>query len=84
MSRKVTIEVDYGQEQKLFERTAAVKNGNGDLRLFNSIADALNYMGSLGWRLVQVFPTYSDPAVSAGYFYLMESKKGVKKTSTLR
>ena len=77
-SRKVTLEVDYGQEQKLFERTAAVKDANGELRQFNSIADALNYMALLGWRLVQVFPSDSGATTLTGYHYLMESRKKVK------
>ncbi len=75
IGRKVTIEVDYGQEQKLFDKNAAIKDANGKTRIFNSVSDALNYMGSLGWRVVQVFTTSSDPSIQTGYHYLMESRK---------
>lgn len=63
LSHAVQIEVDYGQEQR------------GNPRTFNSVAQALNYMASLGWKVIQVFTTNSGPSVQMGYQYLMESRK---------
>ena len=74
LSRKINIEVDYGQEQKVFDKSSIVKNQNGDIRTFNSIADALNYMGSLGWRVIHSYMTGSDPSLSDSYF-LMETRR---------
>ncbi len=46
--RKVNIKIDFGNG---FEK---VKNEKGKERDFNSEADALNYMESMGWELVNV------------------------------
>ncbi|MES3018709.1 MAG: hypothetical protein V4721_13055 [Bacteroidota bacterium] len=75
-SRKINIEVDYGQEQKKFDKASIVKDLNGDLRIFNSVADALNYMGSLGWRVIQSYMIGSEPSLSNSYF-LMETRKKI-------
>ena len=47
MSTKVTISVDFGQERKFFGDNRMVDE-NGNVQVFNSMVDAMNYMGSLG------------------------------------
>lgn len=44
-STKVTVSIDYGQSTSFFENTK-VKNEDGSNRKFNSMVDAMNYMGS--------------------------------------
>ena len=56
LSRKVRMEVDYGQEQKLTTNRFLVRKSTGQSFIFNSCIDALNYMGTLGWELEFVFP----------------------------
>ncbi len=73
-SPKISIQVDYGQEQKVLDKDSIVKDEHGDIRIFNSVAHALNYMGSLGWRVVQTYMTGADPSLS-DYYFLMETKK---------
>lgn len=59
LSNKVTIDVDYGDPRGLFQ-TNRVKDESGNLKKFNTIIDALNYLGKNGWRLVNAFPiTYA-------------------------
>src|SRR5438552_2566801 len=55
LSRKVNIDVDYGDERKLF-KDYRLKDESGKLKKFNSVVDALNYMGQQGWKLVNAFP----------------------------
>ena len=74
MSPKISIQVDYGQEQKVIDKGSMVKDEQGNIRIFNSVAHALNYMGSLGWRVVQAYMTGSDPSLG-DYYFLMETRK---------
>lgn len=53
-STKVTVSVDYGQERRFFQDTR-IKDENGKVELFNSMVDALNFMGSDGWQFVQAY-----------------------------
>ncbi len=54
LSRKVNIDVDYGDERKFF-KDYRLKDETGKLKKFNSVVDALNYMGQQGWKLVNAF-----------------------------
>lgn len=55
LSNKVTMEVNYGEE-KSYWRDTRLKNDDGKLKKFNTIIDALNYMGKEGWVFVNAFP----------------------------
>ena len=54
LSNKVTIEINYGEEQPYW-RDKRLKI-EGKFRKFNSVIDALNYMGREGWIFVNAFP----------------------------
>ncbi len=54
MSRKVTIQVDFGQESSFFSDQRLVDE-NGKAKVFNSMVDAMNYMGTLGWEFEQAY-----------------------------
>ena len=54
-SNKVTIEIDLGEERS-FLRDNRLKTYAGAVRKFNSIIDALNFMGKEGWVFVNAFP----------------------------
>lgn len=74
MSSKVTIEIDFGQARKLFT-DLRLKNSAGKAIKFNSMVDALNYMGAQGWEFVQAYTiTLGNTNV---YHYLL--KKPVLK-----
>ncbi|VBB48593.1 conserved exported hypothetical protein [uncultured Paludibacter sp.] len=74
LTTKVKINVDYGQETSFWNQAAKQKvlDENGKEIKFNSMVDALNYMGTQGWEFVQAF------AVTMGntnvYHFLMKRK----------
>lgn len=55
LSSKLTIQIDYGQERSIWKGIEAVKDENGKIQSFNSMVDALNYMGTQGWEFVQAY-----------------------------
>lgn len=57
LSKKVTITIDYGQETKFFQfqDTRIKDETTGKVAVFNSMIDALNYMGEKGWEFVQAY-----------------------------
>lgn len=72
MSSKVTIQIDYGQE-KSFWKDNRVKDENGNVQSFNSMVDALNYMGLQGWEFVQAY-IVSTSANSYVYHFMLKKK----------
>lgn len=54
-STKVSISIDYGQHTTFFGDKGAVRDENGNLKDFNSVIDALNYMASQGWLFVNAY-----------------------------
>ncbi|MEO5783704.1 MAG: hypothetical protein ABIQ07_10555 [Ginsengibacter sp.] len=55
LSSKVTIDIDYGEERSIWKDNR-IKTDEGKLKKFNTVVDALNYMGKDGWKLVNAFP----------------------------
>jgi len=56
-STKVKIEIDYGQEVSFWNQAngRTLKDDSGNAIKFNSMVDALNYMGTKGWEFVQAY-----------------------------
>ena len=55
LSNKVTIDIDFGEE-KNFWRDTRLKTEGGRIKKFNTIIDAMNYMGMAGWIFINAFP----------------------------
>ena len=55
LSNKVTIDINYGEEKSIWKDTR-LKTDEGKLKKFNTVIDALNYMGKDGWVFVNAFP----------------------------
>ena len=55
LSNKVTIDINYGEEKSIWKDTR-LKNDEGKLKKFNTVIDALNYMGKDGWIFMNAFP----------------------------
>jgi spore germination protein YaaH len=74
LSTKVTIEIDFGQRNKLFNfNDTAVKDENGKLLELNSMIDALNFMNKNGYEFVQAYVlTIGSQNV---YHYLMRKRQ---------
>ena len=58
LSNKVTIDIDYGEQRSMW-KDHRLKSEDGKLKKFNSVIDAINYLGKEGWKLVNAFPVSS-------------------------
>ncbi|MDB5250841.1 MAG: hypothetical protein JWP27_10 [Flaviaesturariibacter sp.] len=77
LSNKLTIEIDFGQENKLFssDKDTRIKDVNGKNMIFNSMIDALNFMTKNGYDFVQAYAiTVNNQNV---YHYMLRKKKSV-------
>ncbi len=74
MSNKLTIEIDFGQENKFWSaKDTQVKDENGKLMVFNSMIDALNFMSKNGYNFINAHTvTIGNQNV---YHYLLQKKK---------
>ncbi|MEO6230865.1 MAG: hypothetical protein ABJB11_21800 [Ferruginibacter sp.] len=78
LSNKVTIDIDFG-EQKSFWKDERLKSYDGKLKKFNTIIDALNFMGAEGWAFINTYPV----KISDTEIYHFAFKKLVSKTILL-
>jgi len=74
LSGKISIDVDYGQERKWGKVYQLKDDETGKTRKFNSITDALNFLGRQGWKLVIAVPVIADKASSTDYVFKKEIK----------
>lgn len=77
-SSKITIDIDYGEERNLWKDNR-VKDEEGKVKKFNSVIDALNYLGKLGWKFVTAFPIYTDNGPKI-YHYVFKKEFLKKET----
>jgi hypothetical protein len=68
-SNSVTVHVDSGQHVNYIQNSQ-IKDESGKRIIFNSVVDALNYFGNIGWELVQVYITDSTD-----FHYVMKREK---------
>ena len=55
LSNKVTISIDFGEEKSIWSDNR-IKNIDGKLKKFNTVIDALNFMGREGWFFINAYP----------------------------
>lgn len=67
-THKVTISVDFGEGSQFFSDNR-MRDDDGNFKRFNSVTDALNYMGSQNWKLVNAFPLSSGGSSKVLHFY---------------
>ena len=74
MITKLTIEIDFGQENKFWSaKDTQVKDENGKLMIFNSMIDALNFMSKNGYDFINAHTiTIANQNV---YHYLLKKRK---------
>jgi hypothetical protein len=73
LSNKVMVAIDFGQETKFFQSNIYKDEQTGKPKIFNSMVDALNFMGEKGWEFVQAYVvTASNQNV---YRWLLRSVK---------
>jgi len=73
LSTKVNIDVDFGDERKLFRDNRLRDEETGRLKKFNTVVDALNYLGSQGWTLVNAFPVPDGTSSNTLHYYFKKS-----------
>ena len=71
LSNKVNIDVDFGEERKFFSDTRLRDEETGKIKKFNTVTDALNYLGAQGWSLVNAYPVTEG---SSNYYYFYFKK----------
>lgn len=54
-STKVTVEIDYGQATSFWKNDKRMVDESGKPIKFNSMVDAMNYMGNEGWEFEQAY-----------------------------
>ncbi len=69
LSTKVNIDIDFGDERKFFSDNRLRDEETGKLKKFNTVVDALNYLGSQGWTLVNAFPISDGTNNSTLHYY---------------
>lgn len=74
MSTKVSIAVDFGEDRRGW-RDQRVKDDNGKVEKFNSVVDALNYMGNQGWKMLNAYPISSGNQLVYHYIFKKEYPK---------
>lgn len=55
LSNRVTIDLDFGEVKNIW-RDNRLRNGEGKITKFNTVIDALNYMGRQGWIFINAYP----------------------------
>lgn len=74
MSNKVTVELDYGQAKRFGDKQR-LRGEDGKPVIFNSMVDAMNWMGSKGWEFCQAYVvTYQSQNVYHWLLKLNSSK----------
>lgn len=71
LSNKTTIKIDFGEHMKVFADNRLDDPATGKPRVFNSLIDALNFMGKEGWEFVQA---YNAPVGEQNYFHYIMKK----------
>ena len=74
LSTKVIVTVDYGEERAFFQNMAIKDEETGKAQSFNSMVDALNYMGSKGWEFVQAYVVSTGTNNYSVYHWLLKKK----------
>ncbi len=57
LSNEVTIDIDYGDE-KSFWQDNRLRTEEEKIKKFNTIIDAMNYMGREGWIFINAYPVH--------------------------
>ncbi|MGN0003197.1 MAG: hypothetical protein ACI35V_07170 [Sphingobacterium composti] len=70
LSSKPKITVDFGQAYSFWKDKRVLKDENGKAIQFNSSIDALNYMASFGWELVNTYSIIDSDDYKTFYYVL--------------
>jgi hypothetical protein len=75
-SNKVTVEIDFGQSRKFFSDNRYKDPSTGKPVVFNSMIDALNFMGKNYWEFVQAYIiTEGSGSTSQNVYHFLLKKR---------
>ena len=74
-----TISVNYGNRDSLWLDQKIQTLTESQLKKYNSIIDALNYMGNEGWKTISSYSTSHNSYLVEHYILKKEIKKEIKK-----
>ena len=80
LGTKETININYGTRDSLWQDEKIYTLIASELKKYNSIVDALNYMGNEGWKTISSYST-SHNSYIVEHFIL---KKEIQKQNTLK
>jgi hypothetical protein len=75
LSNKVTVQIDFGQATKFFSDKRYKDPETGKPVIFNSMIDALNFMGKDKWEFVQAYIVTEGSGTSSQNVYHFLLKK---------
>ena len=75
LSNKVTVEIDFGQATRFFSDKRYKDPSTGKPVIFNSMVDALNFMGKDRWEFVQAYIVTIGSSTSSQNVYHFLLKK---------
>lgn len=74
---KMTVEIDMGQSTGVLGlNTSYITDENGKAKKFNSIIDALNFLGDNGWEFVQAYTIVINSVPETHYVLRQRIEKG--------
>ena len=74
-----TISINYGNRDSLWIDKKLYTLMSKELKKYNSIIDALNYMGSEGWKTINTYSSSKNSYTIEHYILKKEIKKEIKK-----
>ena len=80
LSNKVTVEIDFGQQTGLFT-DKRLRDEKGKVIEFNSMVDAMNFMGADGWEFMQAYVITLDTGMTKQNVYHWLLKKRMDSLS---
>lgn len=83
MSSKIVVNIDFGQETHFFSDTRYKDPSTGKPYVFNSMIDALNFMGKDSWDFVQAY-TVGDAQRGYVYHYVLKKSTSLINKATLQ
>ena len=75
LGREENITIDYGTRDSLWTSDKMFSLVPSDLKKYNSVIDALNYMGSEGWQEISSYSTSHNSYIIKHYVLKKEIKK---------
>jgi len=73
LSNRVNVRLDFGQLNRLWVRDTVIRDENGQLVVFNSMIDALNFMSKHGYDFVQA--VINNRENTNEYIYILKKKQ---------